>query len=140
MENNMKVLLCGVCGDIRAFDEGVFTPCKCRRMAAKWVDASRGTVQVIAKNRDKARIIGMNNHMITAALSMPHTAMDYGASKWKQLHAEATQAPGYIFDDSIRGCWACIVKIGVTNDITWAPEQAVLDADPSKMESFVFGL
>jgi hypothetical protein len=132
----MKVLLCGVCGDIRAFQTW-FTPCECRNMAARWLDPNRGTVEVIAKNRDKARIIGMNNQMIRASLDMPDTAMDYGASKWKQLHAEATQAPGYIFDDSIRGCWACIVKIGVTNDINWASIQTEIDKDPACFDKTV---
>lgn len=133
----MKVLLCGECFDIRAFpDNGAWVECRCGNMAARWVDPMAGTVKVRAKDRSKARIIGLNNRMLHAAFGIAEAyseppRLDH---RWKQLHQECTHAPGYIFDESRRGCWACIVEVGHTNDISWEEEEV---APPVAVTSIV---
>lgn len=123
----MKVLFCTLCHDIRAF-ENYYTACRCGNMEARWLDPVRGTVQVRAKSRPHARIIGMNNQMLGHALQLANSLYkDYGAAKWKEFHDQATDAPGYVFDKGMRSCWACIVGIGSTSDITWDPEQPDFD-------------
>lgn len=123
----MKALLCAKCFDIRALDpDGAWTPCRCGNMQARWLDPERGTVKVKAKNREHARMIGFNNHfLIKGALGFEHHEMVEAGGQWEawqKLHEKATNAPGYIFDASKRGCWACIVKVNETNDITWEEE------------------
>lgn len=114
----MKALFCTLCFDIRGLDpDGAWTPCRCGNMAARWIDANKGTVSVKATNRERARILGMNNQMLTAAVN----AGSHDDECWKKKHDEATNAKGYIFDKSARDCWACIVRVGETGDITWEP-------------------
>jgi len=114
----MKLLFCTKCFDIRALEpEGEWTRCRCGNLEARWVDPNRGTVSVRATNRAFARIIGMNNQMLLGAEE------SLNDEDWKLLHEIATDAKGYIFDKAFRGCWACIMKVGETGDISWAPEE-----------------
>jgi hypothetical protein len=119
----MKVLYCCKCGDIRAFNE-TFTSCRCGNTEARWVDPRLGTVHVRAREKAYARIIGLNNSMLRKSAELTDSLyIDYGHSKWKEFHDEATNAPGYIFDKSLRNCWACIMRVGQTTDIAWSPDQ-----------------
>jgi hypothetical protein len=112
----MKVLLCGICFDVRGFpDDGSWVTCRCGNCTAHWQDPHKGTVGVSAKNRTRARVIGMNNGFIHAAFSaIPKTPED-----WRKAHELFTKAPGYIFDEKLRGCWACIMQVGETSDTFW---------------------
>jgi hypothetical protein len=69
------------------------------------------------------RIMGLNNHYFLKALSGPtHEQMVAAGGQWawwQKLAAEATQAPGYIFDAAKRSAWATIVKVHETGDIKW---------------------
>lgn len=85
-------------------------------MSARWIDPQKGTVKVRANDRSLARIVGLNNRFLLAAFDHPHPVTN---EDWREAHKEATKAPGYIFDETKRGCWACIVEVGQTNDITW---------------------
>jgi hypothetical protein len=114
----MKVLFCGICGDIRAFST-THTPCKCGNMSARWADPNTGTYRVRAKVKQRARIIGMNNSFLHGSLNLGRETPPNTSEKWRLMHESACDAPGYIFDKSIRNCWACIIKPGDTNDGTW---------------------
>ena len=85
-------------------------------MSARWVDPNRGTVSVKATIRDKARILGLNNRMLQASVGAHENEC------WKRMHDEVTTAHGYIFDKEMRNCWACILCVGETGDITWEPD------------------
>lgn len=118
----MKALLCAKCVDIRALHpEGEWTTCRCGNTSARWVDPNRGTVVVNAIDRDKVRILGMNNQMLTAGLM----AGGHDNECWQHLHEIATDAKGFIFDKSMRGCWACILRVGETGDIAWAKPEDI---------------
>lgn len=117
-EAPVKALFCTVCFDIRALDpRGDWTHCRCGNVSAKWLDSARGTVSVQAGIRDKARIIGFNNQMLQASVEA------HDNEGWKRMHDEATDAKGYIFDKAMRGCWACILRVSETGDITWEPDE-----------------
>lgn len=132
----MKALICGVCVDIRALEpEGKWTICRCGNMQARWVDPNKGTVRVVAQDRSRAFILGMNNHFLLTAvrgLSQEYMVAAGGQGEaWRKLHEEATEAPGYIFDKAKRACWACIVKVGETGDISWEPEPEGAEKEPA---------
>jgi hypothetical protein len=119
----MKVLLCGKCFDIRAFDpNGAWTVCRCGNVQARWLDPHRGTVRVKAKDPRTARIIGLNNSFLYNALDTATGRALTMNEDWRDAHDQATNAPGYVFDKSSRACWACIVEVGQTGDISWEPE------------------
>ncbi len=124
----MKALVCTACVDIRALDpSGGWTACRCGNVEAKWADPEKGTVKVKAKNQGSARILGLNNTYLIGGCNGPtHREMVAAGGQWewwRQLHDKATTAPGYVFDKDKRACWATIVKVGETNDITWETEE-----------------
>jgi hypothetical protein len=41
------------------------------------------------------------------------------------VHEQATDAPGYVFDKSRAGCWAVVVRVGITDDAAWAADDGV---------------
>lgn len=125
----MKALLCAKCHDIRALDPtGAWTTCRCGRVSARWIDPHRGTVSVRAAEQDRAypRILGLNNAFLVPALEGPsHAEMVKAGGQWeawRRRHADATNAPGYIFDKDKRACWACIIRVGETSDVSWEPD------------------
>lgn len=119
----MKAIFCGACFDIRALDpDCAWVECRCGNMKAKWLDPHSGTVTVKAKNRSMARMIGLNNMFLQAAFRFRYDQPATTSADWKTAHQLATIAPGYIFDEAVRGCWACIIQVGQTNDISWEPD------------------
>ncbi len=126
----MKALFCGKCFDIRALDpEGEWTVCHCGNVQARWHDPGTGTVRVKARVRSVARIIGFHNGMLRRSINGPtedevaKAGDSYKA--WRQLHDDATNAKGYIFDKSFRGCWACMFEVGATGDVKWDDDPQV---------------
>lgn len=123
----MKALVCTICVDIRALDpSGAWTVCRCGNAEARWLDPNMGTVRVKAKDQTRVRILGLNNEFLVAAVKGPtHLEMVSAGGQWewwRKLHEKACDAKGYVFDKDKRGCWACLVKVNETNDITWEPD------------------
>ena len=121
---DMKVLLCTKCVDIRALDPaGGWTACRCGNTEARWLDPNAGTVRVRAKNKEFARILGLNNaFLLKAAEGFTHQEMVEAGGQWeawRKLHEECTHAPGFVFDKKFRACWACVMKVNETGDIKW---------------------
>jgi len=116
----MKLLFCAKCFDIRAFDPTgqTWTSCRCGNMQAKWVDPHAGTVVVRARQREYARIIGLNNAMLYDAAEAPNKSSE----QWRKAHEHATNAPGYLFDWRVRSCWAVIVRVNEASGVAWDPE------------------
>lgn len=124
----MKALFCTLCLDIRGLDpSGAWTVCRCGNLEARWLDPDRGTVRAKAREQGHVRFIGFNNtYLIGAAKGATHMDMVKAGGQWewwRQLHDQATSAPGYIFDKDKRACWATIVKVGETSDIAWETEE-----------------
>jgi len=133
-----KALLCAKCLDIRGLDpDGAWTTCRCGNMQARWLDPRAGTVRVKAKYPGMARMLGLNNSYLLKGIEGfdHHEMVEAGGQweAWRKLHQHATHAKGYIFDESMRACWACIVKVNETGDIQWeeepkAPEEPKAEA------------
>jgi hypothetical protein len=122
-----KALVCAQCLDIQGLaPHGEWTTCHCGACSARWVDAQRGTVSVRARDKTLPRILGLNNRFFVQAVEgFTHHEMVAAGGEWeawRKLHAESTDAKGYIFDKEFRACWACIIKVGETGDVTWEPE------------------
>lgn len=131
-----KALVCGKCFDIRALDpDGGWVTCRCGACEARWEDPNRGTVRcrlgghlLAAKARQERdetplRIMGLSNSYFIPALKGPswEAMVEVGGQWewWRKLAEKAVDAPGYIFDRSMRAVWATIVKVNETADIKW---------------------
>lgn len=132
----MKALLCLLCSDIRAPNPDKSPViCRCGNCGTRWEDPQRGRLKVWARNKSLVRVIGMHNDFLMAATDEGEAGRGWGPSSsgkvrkiddyWKSVHEEVTDAPGYLFDKSKRACWACIVRVGETSDISWedAPDE-----------------
>lgn len=121
----MKALLCLQCSDIRAPNPDKSpVACRCGNCGVRWDDPQRGRLKVWARNKSLVRVIGLHNDFLMAAADDGGGPANPGPIRkmdeyWKSVHEEVTNAPGYLFDKSKRACWACIIRVGETNDVWW---------------------
>jgi hypothetical protein len=116
----VKALLCGACGDIQALQVDWRT-CACGNTSARWIDPRRGTAEFRAINRRDAFLLGLNNQLL-----LPAMRGELGIwEDYREVHEQATDAPGYVFDKSRAGCWAVVVRVGITDDAAWAADDGV---------------
>jgi hypothetical protein len=119
----MKAIVCGV-GSIHVRSFGTeWTDCGCGNARAKWLDPFAGTVVVAARNRERVRLLGLNN-----AYLIPAFEKGLSWESYRLIHERSVKAPGYIFDASKAACWAVIVEIGRSNDVRWATDEEFLEA------------
>lgn len=124
----MKGLACGSCMDLRALPQGNLNPvsCRCGNVTAWWTDGKRGIARFVARSKQYAFGLGLNNTYLLGALSQPMESRPN--DEWRKLHADACDAPGYLFDASNRGCWALIFRPGATSDTAWATDDEKAEA------------
>lgn len=122
----MKILFCAKCFTMRSFGENNWIFCDCRRIAARWIDANKGTVDVLATDKTKAFVIGMNNNFLRGAIDI-NNRPGLNDLKWQELHNKSTDAQNFLFDKAKRACWACIIKVGESSDVFWNPAQKYID-------------
>lgn len=119
----MKAFLCGYCADIQAL-QSEWRTCKCGVTSAHWVDPFRGTAEFRqpAPPADGSHcfLLGLNNHLLAPALRGELAMFE----DFRAAHERATDAPNHVFDKSRANCWAVIVRVGQTSDVTWAAEAA----------------
>jgi len=118
----MKVMFCLECGDIRAMDRaGGWSSCLCGNITARWRNPRQGTVDVKRSSNPKTtRFIGLDNKFLFSDLTIKGGGTN---ENWRDLHKSVTSlAHGYVFHETVRNCWACIIPVGVTNDIDWFDE------------------
>lgn len=113
----MKAIVCGKCFDFRALRETGPVECACGNVQGWWINPSAGVAKVYAKDRDRAKIMGIHNGLLTRAFEV----YDYAPSKWREIHDELTAgAEGYVFHREMRNCPVAIVRVGGTNDVSWS--------------------
>ncbi len=123
----MKVALCVHCTDF-------ITPlntwrtdrswrwCQCRHTGVRWRDGARGLLEVTSLHgHDGVRVIGLNNMFLTLAVAEPPKYDGLPFEKWRELHTECSRQvePGYLFHEDKRGCWALVVRVGESSDVTF---------------------
>lgn len=124
-----KAALCVHCADIVAPHrdwraDRSWRWCECEHMGVRWRDGARGLLEVTALHGPEfVRVIGINNSYLQAAVSPnPHTG-DAGrtAEQWRALHELACERvePHYLFHRDQRNCWALVVRVGESGDVTF---------------------
>lgn len=125
----MKAIICMLCNDIRGLPTGTEpVRCSCGNVAAWWTNPLTGQVRVYAMRRDAVRVLGLANSFLVPACQAGHVLSD---QIWRELHTEATRAPGYLFDAAHRSCWAVVFAVGQSADVTWA-QYPPADGEPTE--------
>jgi hypothetical protein len=98
--------------------------CECDHMAVRWRDGGRGLLEVSAcHGPESVRVIGINNQFLESAILGHPEGRGYTADEWRDLHRESCEAvdPYYLFHADNRACWALVVRVGESGDVTFVP-------------------
>jgi hypothetical protein len=129
-----KVALCISCSDIIAPYHHWQTDrrwrwCQCDGMAVRWRDGSRGLIEVTSlAGREYVRVIGLNNMFLEQAVGRQTP----GGAWWRQLHEDCAELvePHYLFSKENRNCWAAVVRVDETGDVTFIDYQSARREPP----------
>lgn len=95
--------------------------CQCLHTGTRWADGTRGLIEVTSVHGpDHVRVVGINNGFLQAAVSGGSGLTE---PQWRELHdlSCARVAPGYLFHEGRRRCWALLVAVGESGDVTYVP-------------------
>jgi hypothetical protein len=88
-------------------------------MGVRWADGDKGLVEVTAVDgRGHVRVIGHNNGFLTWAVERPPPDPE----AWRALHTAScglAAGTGYLFGSDRRDCWALVVRVGESGDVTF---------------------
>lgn len=114
---SMKALFCRKCGDIRGLRTHEAVSCTCGNLMGWWLDPGLGTARFYVADGDRTSggFIGFHNGLLHA--DYRQFQMD---ESFRHLHDQVTDAPGYHFDKSRKGCWAIVLQPGLSSDTDWA--------------------
>lgn len=113
----MKALLCGRCGDIQAL-QVEWRSCKCGQTRARWIDPKCGTAEFTVPEDgvvNQSFVLGLNNHLLVPAMEGRLGMFQ----DFRDAHERATYAPEHVFDKSRAACWAVVIRVGATRDVSW---------------------
>jgi hypothetical protein len=119
-----KAVLCMHCSDLVSPYRDWQTDrrwrwCQCEHAAVRWVDGARGLLEITAVHGpEHVRVLGLNNTFLVAAVAGARTGV-----QWRDLHERtcAAAGPGYLFSMENRDCWALVVAVGESGDVTFVP-------------------
>ena len=120
----MKAIFCGHCGDVRALIDGETVTCRCGNVSGRWEVAALGLARVRAKNRELARVIGIDNRFLYFTFEGERKEGEvtlYPTNAEWYLHHQAcvNSAEGLIFHRMQRACPFAVFRVGQTNDVKW---------------------
>lgn len=121
-----KAVLCIACSDIvsplRAWQtDRSWRWCQCDHTAVRWRDGTRGLLEVTSLHGASGlRVIGFDNAFLVEAVAFGRGGRT-SAADWRDLHARTCRdvPPGYLFHADNRDCWALVVAVGESGDVTF---------------------
>ncbi len=122
----MLALLCRRCDDLRGLPpvQGDRVVCRCGNAWMWWRDAAARRAVVRADDREAVRVVALRDLLLDAP--------QMSDADWRHLHGEACRAPGSAGDSARRSCWAVVLRVGETADVSWdgvpEPDAAVRPA------------
>jgi AraC-like DNA-binding protein len=126
----MKQIVCGLCNDFRAIAPKGQVSCRCGNVVGWWVNPERGIAKVYAKYKEYARILGMHNTYLQFAFKEEFENTPPTFEQWRRAHTLATElSEGYLFHKDKIGCPFVLIKIGESNDVSWATVDEVAIGD-----------
>lgn len=96
--------------------------CQCRETGVRWRDGARGLLEVTSLHGPTSvRVLGLNNIFLQRAVITPQVRGGLSFPEWRELHDTSCQAvePGYLFHVDKRDCWALVVRVGESGDVTF---------------------
>ena len=140
----MKVALRTHCMDfvtpLRAWDtDRSWRWCQCDHMGVRWRDGALGLLEVTALHGpDHVRVLGMANTFLDQAIvgNVGLYGTDPG-EEWRLLHDTVCEEipDSYLFHETRRHCWAAIIAVGDTGDVTFVNYSAAWTQRPSPASS-----
>lgn len=118
-----KAAVCIACMDIvsprRAWrTDRSWRWCECDHTGVRWRDGDRGLLEVTSLHGpDGVRVLGLNNLFLLEALRTSGEGND-GWRAWHEATCEQVE-PHYLFHKDKRNCWALIVRVGASGDVTF---------------------
>lgn len=115
----MKALVCGRCHDVRALRSAGPVTCECGNVQGWWADPKAGLAKFYAKDRQKAKAMGIHNGLIALAFKQS----DFSPEEWRENHEILTSdefSEGHVFNRKLRNCPVAVVLIGETSDTSWS--------------------
>lgn len=134
-----KAALCTHCYDIVAPHREWKTNrswrwCECEHMGVRWRDGDQGLIEVTAMHgKEHVRILGLNNHFLIRAVDRPPA----DGTAWRQAHeasCNAAAGTGYLFGSDRRGCWALVVRVGESGDVSFVNYSEAVQSKPADPE------
>jgi hypothetical protein len=136
----VKVALCVTCTDfvtpLRTWQtDRSWRWCQCRETAVRWRDGARGLLEVTSLHGPASvRVLGLSNLFLQQAVTKPQVRDGLSFPQWRELHDTSAQAvePHYLFHVDKRACWALVVRVGESSDVTFIGYgDAVVDSSPA---------
>ena len=124
-----KAALCVDCFDIvsprRAWQvDRSWRWCECENTAVRWRDGAKGLIEVTSLHGpDGVRVLGLSNLFLERAVQDPQSRGGLMAQDWRELHDACAKhiEPHYLFHADNRACWALVVRVGESGDVTFVP-------------------
>lgn len=128
-----KAALCVHCTDIvsprRSWQvDRSWRWCECEHTAVRWRDGDKGLIEVSSlRGPDGVRVLGLNNLFLQYAVADPAARgpvpLGLMAQEWRELHDACAKhvEPHYLFHADQRACWALVVRVGESGDVTFIP-------------------
>jgi hypothetical protein len=118
-----KAALCVTCADIvspyrSSATDGRWRRCECGQAGVRWRNSVTGQLEVTSEGGpDNVRVIGINNMFLQGAVG----GYANTPRSWRELHEHTcrTVEPHYLFHQDNRNCWALIVAVGESGDVTF---------------------
>jgi len=113
----MKAILCGCCNDFKAIPPTGAISCSCGNVQGWWTDSRKGIAKVYAKEKQFARILGIDNSFLIAAYS----SNNFSDKDWRDLSELCCKtSEGYLFHTERRNCPFLVIKVGESSDVSWS--------------------
>jgi hypothetical protein len=120
-----KALICLACVDIvtpyTSTDRG-WRRCRCGQSAVRWRNPDQGLIDVTATAGPRlVRVLGLNNLFLQDAVTATTGLGARPPGYWRGLHQQQTTTVprNYLFHADQRNCWAVVIAVGDTNDVSF---------------------
>jgi hypothetical protein len=122
-----KAAICVACSDIisprRAWKtDRSWRWCECDHTGVRWRDGDRGLLEVTSFHGPAGvRVLGISNLFLHRAVADPEARGGLTDEEWRELHHACAEhvEPHYLFHEDRRACWALIVRVGESGDVTF---------------------
>lgn len=93
--------------------------CECEHTGVRWRHGERGLLEVTSRDGiEGVRVLGLNNLFLVPAAG---NGVNWQDAQWRTVHEVTCEDAGehYLFGAGRRNCWALVIAVGQTGDVTF---------------------